>query len=468
MSPEKLDSSDRAAHLRVVLRIAHSPLTIVSLAILFAVVSTIAFDASGDGPSAAAEPPRTQVERNQQEHATTAATIPSIVRRGPELLRPPPDDRLGFDISIEDADGRSMAGFHAALRRAEAGEGQARILFYGASHVASDLFTGYIRRELQARFGDAGHGIILPAHPWRTYRHRGVEMESNRNLWDSRKVRAGDSDTDYYGVHGVYVESNRRGAFGRVRTAQRGSIGRSASLFDLYYMNRPDGGSFDVLIDGRPAQQVSSRADAIGPGYATFRVPDGPHQLEVRLRGDGPVRFFGVAVERETPGVMVDTLGINGARARYHLQWEDSMYREHLRRRNPDLVVLAYGTNESGDEYPIERYADELRRVLGRVRQVVPRASCLLVGPSDRPVRRDGGGWEDRPRTNQIVATQHRVAVEMGCGFFDLVSFSGGPLSMVEWSAADPAFGAPDHIHYTRRGYERLGEVLLGAMMRGY
>ena len=38
----------------------------------------------------------------------------------------------------------------------------------------------------------------------------------------------------------------------------------------------------------------------------------------------------------------------------------------------------------------------------------------------------------------------------------------------VEWAAADPAFGAPDHIHYTRRGYERLGEALLGAMMRGY
>lgn len=448
-------------------RAFHSPLAVVGFGLALGAAWTLAYE--GGGAPAAAEAPRAPTLSPRVDPPAVPVRPPPLqLRQGPRLLRPPPEDALGFDISIEDRDGRSMAPLHAALRRAARGEGQARLVFYGASHVASDLFTGYLRRELQQRFGDAGHGVVLPAHPWRTYRHRGVEVRSSRALWDSEKVRASSRQTDYFGVHGVYVESARPGAYGRVSTATSGPIGGAASLFDFYYLARPDGGSFDVFVDGRRAQRVTTRASAPGPGYATFRLPDGPHEVEVRLRGDGPVRFFGVAVERETPGVIVDTLGINGARARYHLLWEDALYREHLRRRNPDLVVLAYGTNESGDEEPIEEYEAQLQAVVGRVREVAPRAACLLIGPSDRPQRRPDGGWEDRPRTAAIVQAQYRVALRNGCGFFDLVSFSGGPLSMVEWAAADPPYAQPDHVHYTRRGYERLGEVLLGALLEGY
>ncbi len=420
----------------------------------------------GDTPSQPSERSVREAAANERPAERPAPPAP-VVRQGPRLLEPPIDETPGLSIAIEDRNGHSMDALHEALRRAERGEGQARLMFYGASHVASDLFTGLIRERLQARFGDAGHGVVLPAHPWRTYRHRGVDVESNRGRWHATKARANTRDVDHFGVHGVYVETDRAGAFGRVSTEDSGSVGRSASLFDIYYLDQPGGGRFDVLMDGRPAQRVNTAADAAHGNYATFRVPDGPHSLEVRAVGDGPVRFFGVAVERETPGVLVDTLGINGARARYHLLWEDALYREHMARRRPDLVVLAYGTNESGDDLPIERYEAQLEEVVSRVRQTVPQASCLLIGPSDRPLKRDDGVIEDRPRTHALIDAQYRVALRHGCGFFDLVAFSGGPLSMVEWAAMEPSYGAGDLVHYTRRGYERLGEVLLTALLDG-
>src|SRR5262249_32003260 len=97
--------------------------------------------------------------RLQTERPTSAAakTRPSQPR-----LTVDPSQPLGIEIRLEDPNGRSLRSLHAALRRAASREGQARLLFYGASHVASDLFTGYIRRELQSRFGDAGRGIVLP------------------------------------------------------------------------------------------------------------------------------------------------------------------------------------------------------------------------------------------------------------------------------------------------------------------
>src|SRR5690606_4446828 len=140
-------------------------------------------------------------------------------------------------------------------------------------------------------------------------------------------------------------------------------------------------GAFEVLVDDQVVRRIETTAEERAPGYAAFEVDEGPHSLEVRVVKEGPVRIFGVSLEREAPGVIVDTLGINGSRARSHLLWEENLYREHLQQRNPDLVVLAYGTNESGDDQPVADYEAELHQVLARVKSTVPDASCLLIGP---------------------------------------------------------------------------------------
>ena len=391
----------------------------------------------------------------------------STQRMGPKLLEPPPNDKLGLDIAIEDRDGNSMKALHQALARAATGEGQARLVFFGASHVASDLFTGYIREELQARYGDAGHGFVVPVHPWRTYRHRDIAIESDGKRWKTHRIRVGDTEVERVGIAGLAMESTRAGSFGAVTTATEGETGRNASFFELYYMSQPRGGDIDVLIDGRKARRISTHWPKTSTGYAKFRVPDAPHRFEIRTLSKRPVWLFGLAVERDQPGVIVDTLGINGSRARYQLLWDDGIFREQLRRRKPDLVVLAYGTNESGDDSPIEDYERDLRAVVQRVRETGPKASCLLIGPSDRPMQVEERVFEDRARTMQLIAVQHRVALDLGCGFFDLVAFQGGALSMVQWAANDPAYASQDHIHYSRLGYQRLGEVLLEELLDG-
>jgi len=438
-----------------------SPLAIVLVGVVVASVWTLGYGASTGFADASPKTPAAIDESGVLE------AVRSGQRMGPKLLQPPPNDALGLDIAIEDRDGKSMVALHRALARAAAGEGQARLAFYGASHVASDLFTGYIRRELQTRYGDAGHGFLVPVHPWRTYRHRDINIESDGKRWETQRIRVGDSEVERVGLAGIAMKSQRPGSFGAVYTAEQGDYGRTAGLFELYYLKHPRGGDIDVLIDGRKARRLSTRAAKIAPGYATFRVPDAPHRFEIRTLSRRPVWVFGLAVERDQPGVVVDTLGINGSRVRYQLLWDDDVYQEHLRRRKPDLVVLAYGTNESGDESPLVDYERNLRAVVTRMRDAVPDASCLLIGPSDRPMQVEERVFEDRSRTARLIEVQHRVALEHGCGFFDLVAFQGGALSMLQWAASDPAYASQDHIHYTRVGYQRLGEVLLSALLEG-
>lgn len=372
---------------------------------------------------------------------------------------------FGEEIELYDPSGQSLGPLHDALRGADRGTDQARIVVYGASHVAADFFTNVLRERLQERFGDAGQGFIMPARPWRRYRLLGgVDVESNRS-WDALRIRASSREVDALGVAGMAVESDRASAFGRIDTDER-----TAKRFDLYYLEQPDGGSFDVLLDGRRVERISTASDELGPGYAQILADeDARHVLEVRPRGDGRVRLFGASVEREQPGVIVDNMGINGARAVSHLLWDEAIHTAYLRRMQPDLVVLAYGTNESGDDHqPIEEYEADLRRVVARVRGTVPGSACMLVGPSDRPMRGEDGELVDRPRTHEIIEVQRRVSRDMGCSFFDLVAFGGGPLSMLDWTDTDPPYAQRDHVHFTVHGYLRLGEVLHSTLLEGY
>ncbi len=350
-----------------------------------------------------------------------------------------------------------------SLVQTAAGAAQTHILVFGASHVASDAWVNPLRRGLQSRFGNAGHGFVLPAPPWRWYRHHDVDVEGPYRRWTTRRIRTGAMLPDVYGLMGVVIESSDVLAFGRIDATEN-----PATKFELFYLQRPDGGTLEIEIDGEVQETLSTQGPSEARVHAMF-LEDHGHSIEVHPRGDGMTTLMGSVLEREVPGVVIDTLGIPGARAASMLLWDETVFRTYIARRLPNLVVLAYGTNESGDDdQPIETYEANLRAVLLRVKSAAPNADCMLVGPSDRPLRQPDRSIGDRPRTRQIIEVQRRVAASEHCAYFDMVSFGGGPLHMLAWQALDPPWAQQDLVHYTVRAYQRMGEVLLAEFIRIY
>ncbi len=400
---------------------------------------------------------------------------PAVPVYAPEL--PVPADSLGVVTPIDDPGGRALSHFYESLRETEAGDRKTRIVVYGASHVAGDMITRVVRHRLQGRFGDAGSGFVVPARPWRDYNNRDANIEYSKSGWESYWVSSKHGrDDGLYGLAGCSFASSDKGASCRIATAEKSEFGRSASQVEVYFWKHPRGGDLHVTIDGK-RRRVKTRAKKAGPGYATYELTDGAHEVELRPRGNGEVLVFGVALDRDTPGVVMDSMGINGARASAQLKWDPRLFAEHLARREPDLVVLAYGTNATGDSRdPIEAYERRLDVVVNRVKSLVPTASCVLVGPSDRPIKLEGKDAEGRkelrflprPRQAELIAAQRRIAHRYGCGYWDMVAMMGGTLSMLSWVHAEPAFGARDYVHLTRQGYERAADILWDALMAGY
>ncbi|HJL16795.1 MAG TPA: GDSL-type esterase/lipase family protein [Sandaracinaceae bacterium LLY-WYZ-13_1] len=361
---------------------------------------------------------------------------------------------LATQVWIEDPSGRALARFHRALARSAAGEGRTRILVWGASHTASDQFTGFLRAAWQRRFGDGGPGFVLPARPFSLYDHREARV-APRGRWRTLRVRGRRRAPGAYGPAGFALEADGR-ADGWI------ALDAPVDTVRLHYLRRPGGGSLELRAGGARRRR---RTDGEGPAVLALSPEDGARRIEVRARG-GRVRLFGASLERGDGGVIVDALGVPGARLRDRLPWDDASLRAQLRRLGPDLIVLAYGTNESGFRgRPLRRYRREANEAIRRARAAAPRASCLLIGPSDWPERADDGTWRARERTARVAAIQRDAARRHGCGYFDLVAFTGGPASMHRWVEAGLALS--DHVHFTDEGHRRLARVLSRALLRG-
>ena len=422
-----------------------------------------------------------RTSRDPVTQPTTTAAVPSAAdKRAAAAEKLPlarlvvgarPEDRArlpGFIpelLPLQPLEGPATAlvAVGSVLQRAARG-GHVRVSVFGASHTAGDYFTGQLRRSLQARYGDLGHGFVWPADVVPQTRASDLNLCRSKG-WRSDYVGQKKSRGDgLYGFAGASVSSADPADFGWIETTHENPQGRRVSQVDLFTLGQPAGGTLLVTVDEAPPRAINTQKATLGLLWHRLVLPDGPHRVSVQPLGDGEVRIFGLSAERLGPGVIVDAMGINGRQARTWLEWEPTMAAQGLLALAPDLVILAYGTNEANDtDYHPEDYKRELRQVLGKMRQGAPAAACVLIGPTDRARDLGGSTYGIWPRTAPVAAVQREVAAESGCAFWDWQLAMGGAGSAVGWRLHDPPLMASDLVHLTEAGYAYSADRFLFA-----
>jgi hypothetical protein len=384
----------------------------------------------------------------------------------PPVAVPRPWPAIAHRVAIEDPSGHALDPLYAALHRAERGDGQARLLFYGGSHTASDLYTGWMREHLQERFGDAGHGFVamvpLVDDPWAW----GLRIDQAEG-WQVHQVDAKHRGIGRYGLAGAMFIAEQRGASAAVASDSWGH-GRDFSNVEILFDRRPRGGQFELWIDGRLNQVVETAAPEPQTGRVMVHINDGPHRVEVRTRDARRVVLYGAVLSRDAPGVVLENAGLIGSKARHHLRWTVDPWTELVQSRAPDLVALAYGTNELEDAWlTMDDHEQALRAVIERMHRALPNAACLVIGPTDR-LREAQGHVEPMGDVHAMTEMQRRVAIEGGCAFFDTLAFMGGPGSLTQWLAHQPPLARGDLMHLMPDGYAVYAEALHDALLAGY
>ncbi len=378
----------------------------------------------------------------------------------PELPPPAPvaaGKPLPEQHSLLDDSAGSLDRFYAALWRTEKGEDGAvtRIVHYGDSPTTADLITGDVRELLHRRYGDAGHGYVLIAKPWAWYKHAGVEISgSGWQMAPASRFIAGDG---LFGLGGVSFAGGA-GASSRITWDDP-----SYTQFTVWFLRQPSGGMFTFSADDAAPQNVETANPEKAPGFADFAVEHGASRVDLRV-DSGPVRIFGISAGKPGPGVVYDTLGLNGASISVMTRMFNlDHWTIELRHRDPQLLIINYGTNEADFASFVDNgYEKELREAIRRARSALPDASILIMSPMDRGYKTGPGEIATMPTIPRIVDTQRRVARETGCGFFDTFDAMGGAGTMARWYTSQPRLVSADFIH----PYPAGGKIVAGIFVR--
>jgi len=332
-----------------------------------------------------------------------------------------------------------------------------RVAHYGDSHTAADILTADIRHQFQRDFGDGGPGYIIARNPFSTPR-RGVTSGATTG-WSVDGIGKNAGNDGFYGLAGISLTTEK--------ADERMWLETNCNHFEVYYLRWPGGGTIDITVDGSSVleQPMSLNSDAPLPDYFQYDLPSSSnHRIEIRTLKPGRIRILGIVAENIAPrsGVSYDVLGINGARLVRLLSWNSNTLADNVIERSPDLIILAYGTNEvTDDNWTVESYAHLLEEILDRFRRAAPKASIIVFGPPDRADNAVAGN-----KMPQLIEAQRRAAKLAGAAFWCSYDAMGGSGAMNNWVSL--GLGQGDHVHLTGPGYLKMGDMFYEDLMKAY
>jgi len=352
-----------------------------------------------------------------------------------------------LDAEVLSGKGGPLDHFYETLARG----GTVRVVHFGDSPTTGDLITADTRAALQKEFGNAGAGFLLISKPWAWYNHRGVVMDSQG--WQTEVAGVSELKDGLYGLGGARFA-------GDAGAEASWSVGGGQRSVEVAFLSGPDGGSFAFEADGREIGSWDTSASDVSAGFVTFALPAGSSAFRLHVTA-GTVQLFGVEFQRDRKGVIYSSLGNNGANVTLLSRaYEHRHLAGQLQHYRPDLVVLAYGTNESGfPKFVDSTWGIEMKLAVQRIRAALPEASILLMSPMDRGELAEDGSIRTIEALPRLVAKEKAIAGELGVAFFNTFEAMGGSGTMAKWYAAQPRLVGADYIHPMPEGAKIVGEI---------
>jgi lysophospholipase L1-like esterase len=217
-----------------------------------------------------------------------------------------------------------------------------------------------------------------------------------------------------------------------------------------------------------PSRDVASPTD-VAKSLARFakaikRAKNGGAPVSILQYGDSHVAR---GVEPETIDVALGTI----APLHYHTMAKIGISSNYpcldpsgwldrpIKQANPDLVIIAFGSNDSATQVDKTEYRQTYQNLINAVKARAPNASILIVGPADGDSIRGANKGRTLPGLDVVVEVQRELAAKNSLDFFDLRQSMGGPGSIEDWYTRDLA-GA-DKLHFTTPGYEIIGKSIV-------
>lgn len=397
--------------------------------------------------------------------------------------------------------------------------GTVNIVHIGDSHIQADLLTNCVRKRLQEQYGNAGAGFVFPHQLAKTNGSYNVRFKSNA-AWASRRNIYPIEEGMAVGLSGIALKTKEdfaveltvkdtayrfntikiitpgNAAFFDLATASKtivlestvpkkivhriksgevlGSIankyGTSISKLKkangLRSNNIRAGKTLTIPTSGTEKKEITRsefiplalEADTLSHYYHSADRLDKIYLLPKEAKKE--VTLSGLVLQNDAPGILYHNIGVNGAKLSDFNKYP--LFFSQLPALQPDLIVVALGTNESFDKMPAANYIEQLNTFVATIKATNPDACVLVITPPPSLFKRK------YPNTF-VAAYAKNIAMQetdVSYATWDLFTQMGG-LYNVNRNAAKGLMST-DRVHYSKNGYEKQGKLFAEALIMAY
>jgi hypothetical protein len=252
------------------------------------------------------------------------------------------------------------------------------VLVIGDSNTEIGHITGGLARLFEQDYGYFGSGyhslnrIVGMGEGYLPYLNidNVGDWESYTMLWPVA------AEKPYLAPDGACVRGSTPGAHTDVSFYGTG--------VDLFWLREPGGGEFDVIVDGVPKSQVSTKGSVIQVSRTCVGGLDpGWHRLQADVR-TGTVTLEGADARVDLPEVsgraVVHKWGKGWAATADFLDVDRGVFSSAMSLVAPDITVILLGSNDHNlHGVSADQFAANMTEIVARVRSACPRTKILLV-----------------------------------------------------------------------------------------
>ena len=314
----------------------------------------------------------------------------------------------------------------------------------GDSHIQSGYFSGTARTSLQKYFGNAGRGLVFPLRLAGTNQPDDYKISASGSF-SSLNSECGLSGYALKMADGLCLEITTNNFF-------RGdnSFNKLSLLTSLPGM--------EAKVEFA-SNETEKTAEKIGNYYyssVSWRTE--VSKVKLTLTGE-PTALYGIYLEKEQPGLLYHSCGINGA-GFYNLLEQQILF-EQIGLLKPDLIVISLGTNDAQGTFRSEVFTKNLNTFMHKLRYFNPETPVLFTLPPDSNKR--GKHNNDLDKMDKIIID---YAKDNQCAWWNLNEVMGGNSSIQKWRKQQ--MSAKDLLHFTPKGYMLQGYLFYQAFIKSY
>lgn len=343
--------------------------------------------------------------------------------------------------------------------------GQISILHIGGSHVQAGFFGDQMRRNLSDSISGThcGKGVLFPFKAMKTNAPTNYRI-SVTGKWN--RTRCVDRSLSLeLGITGAAISSRD-------------------SLASIYFNLNPND-TVDIWKYNSLTLFIEDSLDCVNPllicgndtisvtnsssGFATFQLPYETSDGTIIFPNieTSPITIRGLFPQNDRMGIVYHEAGINGASVQSWLKC--SHFEQDLAQIIPDLVILAVGINDANvppARFDAELFKRNYRKLIDRIKKINPNCAFIFVTNNDCRLNIRKYRKRFNPNTEKVEKIFFELAEEYDGAIWNLYRIMGGARSANTCYKTNLMHR--DRIHFTRAGYELLGDLLYNALITDY